>query len=58
MLSGILDIALWLILASLVVLIIMNPKGFTQDVGSIGTATQGESTILTGSGYKGGSQYG
>lgn len=52
MLSGALDIALWLILASLVVLIIMNPKGFTQDVGQIGTTTAQESSILTGSGYK------
>jgi hypothetical protein len=50
--GGVLDIIMWLIIGSLVVLIIMNPGGFSQDVGSVGTFTQGESTILTGSGYK------
>jgi len=51
--KGIMDIAMWLILASLVVLIVMNPKGFTSDVTAIGTFVTGESKVLTGSGYTG-----
>jgi len=50
--KGILDVVMWLIVGSLVVLIIMNPAGFAQDVGAVGGTVQGESTILTGSGYK------
>jgi len=50
--KGILDVIMWLIVGSLIVLIIMNPSGFAQDVGSIGGAVQGESTVLTGSGYR------
>lgn len=42
---------LWLIVASLVVLVIMHPLGFVQDVSSVSGAIQGESKILTGSGY-------
>ena len=50
--KGILDIVMWLIVASLIVLVIMNPKGFSSDVTSVGGVVTGESTILTGSGYK------
>lgn len=50
------EIVLWLILASLVVLVVMNPKGFVADVGAVGWQATSESKILTGSGYSGGSQ--
>ena len=46
------EIVLWVIVASLGVLVIMNPFGFTQDVTAVGGVVTGESTILTGSGYK------
>lgn len=45
------DMLMLVVIASLVVLVIMNPGGFTQDVTSVGGAIQGESKILTGSGY-------
>ena len=48
----ILDVAMWIIIASLIVLVIMNPAGFSQDVSSISTFVTGESKILTGSGYQ------
>ncbi len=51
--KGVMDIAMWLILASLIVLIVMNPKGFSSAVSSIGGFVQGESKILTGTGYSG-----
>lgn len=47
------DIVTMLILGSLVVLVIMNPKGFSSDVAATGGFITAESTILTGSGYKG-----
>lgn len=47
----ILDIMMWIIIGSLVVLIIMNPSGFSQDVTAVGGGVQGESKLLTGSGY-------
>lgn len=50
--KAILDISMWLILASLVVLVIMNPTGFSSDVSSVGDFVQGESKVLTGTGYK------
>lgn len=50
--KGVLDVIMWLIVASLVVLVIMNPQGFATDVAAIGNFTTNESTILTGSGYK------
>lgn len=54
--KGVLDVIMWLIIASALVLVIMNPKGFSQDVTSVGGFVQGESTILTGApkvtGYK------
>lgn len=53
---GILDVVLWLIIGSALVLVIMNPKGFSQDVSAIGGFVTGESSILTGApkatGYK------
>jgi hypothetical protein len=54
--NGVLDVILWLIIGSALVLVIMNPKGFSQDVTAIGGFVTGESTILTGApsitGYK------
>lgn len=49
--KGILDVIMWLIVGSLIVLIIMNPSGFAKDVGAVGGEVRGESTVLTGSGY-------
>lgn len=46
------DIIMWIIIASLVVLVIMNPSGFATDVSSVGGVVNTESTTLTGSGYK------
>lgn len=46
------EIVLWIVVGSLVVLAIMNPKGFTAAVSSIGGLVMGESKILTGSGYQ------
>lgn len=50
--SSVLDVIMWLIIASLVVLVIMNPSGFSQDVSALGNYSIGQTTILTGSGYK------
>jgi hypothetical protein len=47
----ILDIIMYIIVASLVVLIVMNASNFATAVTSIGGLITGESTILTGSGY-------
>lgn len=49
---ALMDIFMWIIIASLVVLVVMNPSGFAQDVSAVGGFVTGESTILTGSGYK------
>lgn len=49
---GFMDIVMWIIIASVIVLVIMNPSGFAADVSAIGGFTTAESTILTGSGYK------
>jgi hypothetical protein len=46
------EVFLWLVIASLIVLIIMNPGGFAVAVSTIGTQVQGVMTTLTGSGYK------
>lgn len=55
-LSNIMDVVLWLIIGSALVLVIMNPRGFSQDVQAIGGFVTGESTILAGApnktGYK------
>lgn len=48
----VMDVFMWIIIASLVVLVVMNPQGFSTDVSSVGGFVQGESTTLTGSGYK------
>jgi hypothetical protein len=45
------EIILWLIIASLVVLVIMNPKGFVAAMTSFTGLITGESRILTGAGY-------
>lgn len=45
------EIILWLIIASLVVLVVMNPKGFVAAMGSFTNLITGESRILTGAGY-------
>lgn len=50
--NPLLEIAMWIILGSALVLVIMNPSGFSQDVSAVGGFVTGESTILTGSGYK------
>lgn len=50
--NRVVEIFLWLIIASLVVLVIMNPTGFAVAVQTIGSQTQGIMTTLTGSGYK------
>lgn len=45
------EIVLWLIIASLVVLVIMNPKGFVAAMTSFTGLITGESKILTGANY-------
>ena len=45
------EVVYWVIVASLVVLVIMNPTGFVQDVGSISSAGTSLSKTLSGSGY-------
>jgi len=50
--TQILGVVLMLIVASLVVLFIMNPNGFSSAIRAVGGQAGGESTILTGSGYK------
>jgi hypothetical protein len=45
------EIILWIIIASLVVLVVMNPKGFVAAITSVGGIITGESRILTGAGY-------
>lgn len=47
----ILDIIMYLIVASLVVLIVMNASGFATAVTAVGGLVQGESKVLSGSGY-------
>lgn len=49
--KGILDIAMWLILGSIAVLVIMNAQGFATDVSAVGGFVTGESRVLTGTGY-------
>jgi hypothetical protein len=46
------DIVTWIIVGSLIVLIIMNPKGFATDITAIGSVVGGESALLSGQGYK------
>ena len=49
-----LDITMWVIVGAALVLIIKNPNGFSKDVTSAGGFVQGETSILTGTNYKGG----
>jgi hypothetical protein len=51
--GAIVEIIMWVIVASLVVLVVMNPKGFASAVANIGGLVMGESRILSGSGYQG-----
>jgi hypothetical protein len=46
--KGLLDIVMWLIIGSLVVLAVTNAGGFSQAVGAVGGFVQGESRILAG----------
>jgi hypothetical protein len=48
---SVMEVIYWVIVASLVVLVIMNPSGFVSDVGSVGTASTNLSKTLSGSGY-------
>lgn len=50
--SNTLAIVIALIVAAIVVLFIMNPVGFSSMIKSVGGQAMGESTILSGSGYR------
>lgn len=45
------DILLLLVIASLAVLVIMNPKGFASAVSSVGGYTLSQTAMFTGSSY-------
>lgn len=45
------EIVLWIIVGSLIVLVVMNPKGFVAAMTSFTGLITGESRILTGAGY-------
>jgi hypothetical protein len=47
----IMDIITLLVVGSLIVLIIMNPKGFTSDVGSLSSYSLNQTSMFTGSNY-------
>ncbi len=47
------DIITMFVLASLVVLIIMNSKGFAHDVAAIGNFSLAQTSVFTGSTYGG-----
>lgn len=42
---------MWIIVASIVVLIVMNPDGFVKSITGIGTVVNNESKTLSGTGY-------
>lgn len=44
------EIASWLIVAFLVVLVITHPRGFSTDVTAVGTQTNAVGSTLTGAG--------
>lgn len=46
------EIILWFILASLAVLVIMNPKGFIDSFNAVGSFALTAGSQLSGSGYK------
>lgn len=47
----ILDIVTLFIIASLVVLVIMNPSGFAHDVSALGNFSLAQTSVFTGSNY-------
>ncbi len=51
--SNVMDIITMFVLASLVVLIIMNSKGFAHDVAAIGNFSLAQTSVFTGSTYGG-----
>ncbi len=48
----IMEIISWTIIAAILVLIIMNAGKFATAIGSISTFALGETSLITGSGYK------
>lgn len=50
--KDVLDIAMYLIIAAIVVLIVMNAKGFATAVSSVGSAVNSTLGTISGSGYK------
>ena len=50
--KDILDISMYLIIAALVVLIVMNSKGFATAVSSVGSTVNSTLGTISGSGYK------
>lgn len=51
MMKNIMDIIMWLIVASIIVLVVMHPSATAQELTSGGNVLTHESQILTGSGY-------
>ena len=51
--SGVMDIITLFVVASLVVLIIMNSSGFARDVASVGNFSLAQTSVFTGSTYGG-----
>lgn len=49
----VMDIIMLFVLASLVVLVIMNPSGFAKDVASLGNFSLAQTSVFTGSTYGG-----
>jgi hypothetical protein len=47
----VMDIIMLFVLASLVVLVIMNPSGFAHDVASIGNFSLAQTSLFSGSNY-------
>jgi hypothetical protein len=50
-LRTLMDIVMLFVVASLVVLIIMNPSGFAKDVASIGNFSLAQTSLFSGSNY-------
>jgi hypothetical protein len=48
----IVEVISWIIVASLVVLVVMNPEGFVKAVTAVGTTVDDLSKTLSGSGYQ------
>lgn len=49
--KDLLDISMYLIVAALIVLIVMNPKGFASAVSSVDTAGNNTLKTISGSNY-------